>query len=100
MFDWAIFMKCFFEDAVTTSRELKLTLTARSCGQDEKAPMCGVPYHAAESYIQRLVEKGYKVAICDQMADPRLAKGLVKRGNYTDCYAGYFHERGGHGRKQ
>lgn len=73
------FYEMFFEDAVTTSRELKLTLTARSCGQDEKAPMCGVPYHAAESYIQRLVEKGYKVAICDQMEDPRLAKGLVKR---------------------
>ena len=73
------FYEMFFEDAVTTSRELELTLTSRSCGQDEKAPMCGVPYHAAETYIQRLVQKGYKVAICEQMEDPRLAKGLVKR---------------------
>ena len=69
----------FFEDAVTTSRELELTLTGRSCGQEERAPMCGVPYHSAENYIQRLVQKGYKVAICEQMEDPRLAKGLVKR---------------------
>ena len=73
------FYEMFFEDAITTSRELELTLTGRSCGQDEKAPMCGVPYHAAETYIQRLVQKGYKVAICEQMEDPRLAKGLVKR---------------------
>ena len=69
----------FFEDAVTTSRELELTLTGRSCGLEERAPMCGVPYHSAETYIQRLVQKGYKVAICEQMEDPRLAKGLVKR---------------------
>lgn len=73
------FYEMFFEDAVITSRELELTLTGRSCGQEERAPMCGVPYHSAETYIQRLVQKGYKVAICEQMEDPRLAKGLVKR---------------------
>lgn len=73
------FYEMFFDDAVTTSRELELTLTGRSCGQEERAPMCGVPYHSAETYIQRLVQKGYKVAICEQMEDPRLAKGLVKR---------------------
>ena len=73
------FYEMFFEDAVTTSRELELTLTGRNCGEGERAPMCGVPYHAAENYIQRLVQKGYKVAICEQMEDPKLAKGLVKR---------------------
>jgi len=73
------FYEMFFEDAVTTSRELELTLTGRASGAGERAPMCGVPYHAAETYIQRLVQKGYKVAICEQMEDPRLAKGLVKR---------------------
>lgn len=73
------FYEMFFEDAIVTSRELELTLTGRSCGQEERAPMCGVPYHSAETYIQRLVQKGYKVAICEQMEDPRLAKGLVKR---------------------
>ena len=73
------FYEMFFEDAVTTARELDLTLTGRSCGDNQRAPMCGVPYHAAETYIQRLVQKGYKVAICEQMEDPKLAKGLVKR---------------------
>ncbi len=73
------FYEMFFEDALTASRELELTLTGRACGENERAPMCGVPYHAAETYIQRLVQKGYKVAICEQMEDPRLAKGLVKR---------------------
>ncbi|MBO6157978.1 MAG: DNA mismatch repair protein MutS [Firmicutes bacterium] len=73
------FYEMFFEDAITTSKELELTLTGRSCGENERAPMCGVPYHAAETYIQRLVQKGYKVAICEQMEDPKLAKGLVKR---------------------
>ncbi len=73
------FYEMFFEDAVTASRELELTLTARSCGQDEKAPMCGVPYHAVEGYIQQLIQKGYKVAICEQMEDPKAAKGIVKR---------------------
>jgi len=73
------FYEMFFEDAVLASKELELTLTGRDCGLDERAPMCGVPYHAADSYIARLVEKGYKVAICEQMEDPALAKGLVER---------------------
>ncbi len=73
------FYEMFFEDAVNVSKELELTLTGKSCGQEERAPMCGVPYHAAETYINRLIEKGYKVAICEQMEDPQTAKGLVKR---------------------
>lgn len=73
------FYELFFDDAKTASRELELTLTGRDCGQEERAPMCGVPYHSAETYIARLVAKGYKVAICEQMEDPALAKGLVKR---------------------
>ena len=73
------FYEMFFDDAVTVSRELELTLTGKSCGLPERAPMCGVPYHAVEGYLNRLVSKGYKVAICEQMEDPALAKGLVKR---------------------
>ena len=73
------FYEMFFNDAKTVSQELELTLTGRECGQEERAPMCGVPFHSAESYIARLVEKGYKVAICEQMEDPKLVKGLVKR---------------------
>ena len=73
------FYEMFFEDAETVSRELELTLTGKDCGLTERAPMCGVPFHAADNYINRLVEKGYKVAICEQMEDPRLAKGIVKR---------------------
>lgn len=73
------FYELFFDDAITTSRELELTLTGRACGLEERAPMCGVPYHAADSYIPRLVEKGYKVAICEQMEDPATTKGLVRR---------------------
>ncbi|MCR5304446.1 MAG: DNA mismatch repair protein MutS [Lachnospiraceae bacterium] len=73
------FYEMFFEDAKTVSRELDLTLTGKSCGLVERAPMCGVPYHSCESYINRLVKKGYKVAICEQVEDPRKAKGLVKR---------------------
>ncbi len=73
------FYEMFFEDAQTVSKELELTLTGRSCGQDERAPMCGVPYHAVEGYLAKLVNKGYKVAICEQLEDPKLAKGLVKR---------------------
>ena len=69
----------FFNDAKIASRELELTLTGRDCGQEERAPMCGVPFHSAETYIARLVAKGYKVAICEQMEDPALAKGIVKR---------------------
>lgn len=73
------FYEMFFDDAITASRELELTLTGKSCGQDERAPMCGVPFHAVDSYLNRLVNKGYKVAICEQVEDPKLAKGLVKR---------------------
>ena len=73
------FYEMFFEDALTASKELELTLTGRSCGQEERAPMCGVPYHAVEGYLTKLVNKGYKVAICEQLEDPKLAKGLVKR---------------------
>ena len=74
------FYEMFFDDAITASRELELTLTGKDCGQEERAPMCGVPYHAAETYIARLIEKGYKVAICEQLEDPKTAKGIVKRG--------------------
>lgn len=73
------FYEMFFSDAETASRELEITLTGRDCGLDERAPMCGVPFHAADNYISRLINKGYKVAICEQVEDPALAKGLVKR---------------------
>ncbi len=73
------FYEMFYDDAKLASRELELTLTGRDCGQEERAPMCGVPFHSYESYLARLVAKGYKVAICEQMEDPALAKGLVKR---------------------
>lgn len=73
------FYEMFFDDAILVSRELELTLTGKSCGLPERAPMCGVPFHSANVYIARLVEKGYKVAICEQVEDPKLAKGLVKR---------------------
>ncbi|MBS6342365.1 MAG: DNA mismatch repair protein MutS, partial [Eubacterium limosum] len=73
------FYEMFFDDALKASKELEIALTGRDCGLDERAPMCGVPYHAAESYITKLVEKGYKVAICEQMEDPSAAKGIVKR---------------------
>jgi len=73
------FYEMFFEDAKLASKELELTLTGRDCGQEERAPMCGIPFHSYESYVARLVAKGYKVAICEQMEDPALAKGLVKR---------------------
>ena len=73
------FYEMFFDDALCVTKELELTLTGKSCGGDERAPMCGVPFHSAESYINRLVERGYKVAICEQVEDPKSAKGLVKR---------------------
>ena len=73
------FYEMFFDDAILASRELELTLTGRDCGEAERAPMCGVPFHASESYIARLIEKGYRVAICEQVEDPATAKGLVKR---------------------
>ena len=73
------FYEMFFEDAKTASEELEITLTGRDCGLSERAPMCGVPYHSCDSYIARLVERGYKVAICEQTEDPSKAKGIVKR---------------------
>ena len=73
------FYEMFFEDALTASRELEITLTGKSCGQEERAPMCGVPYHAVDSYLNKLVSKGYKVAICEQVEDPKNARGIVKR---------------------
>jgi DNA mismatch repair protein MutS len=79
MFRMGDFFEMFFDDAVTVAKELDLVLTGRSCGQDERAPMCGVPYHAVDGYLAKLVEKGYRVAICEQVEDPRLAKGIVKR---------------------
>ena len=73
------FYEMFFEDALTASKALEITLTGKDCGLEERAPMCGVPYHAVEGYLNKLVAKGYKVAICEQVEDPKLAKGLVKR---------------------
>ena len=73
------FYEMFYDDAILASRELELTLTGRDCGQEERAPMCGVPFHSCEGYIAKLVSKGYKVAICEQTEDPKAAKGLVKR---------------------
>ncbi len=73
------FFEMFFEDAIVCSRELELTLTGKDCGQAERAPMCGIPHHAMDSYISKLVERGYKVAICEQLEDPKQAKGIVKR---------------------
>src|SRR5471030_2565587 len=74
------FYEMFFDDALTVSRELELVLTGKNCGLEEKAPMCGIPHHAAAAYVPRLVNKGYKVAICEQLEDPKEAKGIVKRG--------------------
>ncbi len=73
------FYEMFFQDAITASKELEITLTGKDCGLEERAPMCGVPYHAVEGYLNKLVAKGYKVAICEQVEDPKTAKGLVKR---------------------
>lgn len=74
MFRLGDFYEMFFDDAITASRELDLTLTGRNCGLSERAPMCGVPHHAVQTYISRLIKKGYKVAICDQMQDPPRSK--------------------------
>ena len=74
------FYEMFFDDAIEVSRELELTLTGKECGMEERAPMCGIPYHAANVYIAKLIEKGYKVAICEQLEDPKNTKGMVKRG--------------------
>ena len=73
------FYEMFFDDALTASKELEITLTGRNCGQEERAPMCGVPFHSCEPYINKLVERGYRVAICEQVEDPNLAKGIVRR---------------------
>ena len=73
------FYEMFFDDAIVASRELEITLTGKACGMEEKAPMCGVPHHAVEIYLSRLIAKGYKVAICEQLEDPKTTKGIVKR---------------------
>jgi DNA mismatch repair protein MutS len=73
------FYEMFFDDAITVSKAIEITLTARNCGLEEKAPLCGVPYHSAENYLAKLVEKGFKVAVCEQVEDPKTAKGIVKR---------------------
>ena len=73
------FYEMFYDDAVLVSKELDLVLTGKQCGEEEKAPMCGVPYHSADTYIGKLVDRGYKVVICEQTEDPALAKGLVSR---------------------
>ena len=73
------FYEMFFDDAITASRELEITLTGKNCGLEERAPMCGVPFHSVDGYLNRLVQKGYKVAICEQVEDPKFAKGIVKR---------------------
>ena len=89
------FYEMFFDDALAASKALEITLTGKECGLKERAPMCGVPYHAVDSYLYRLVQKGFKVAIAEQMEDPKQAKGLVKRevtrivtpGTNLDTYA-------------
>ena len=73
------FYEMFFDDALIASKELEIALTGKNCGMEERAPMCGVPYHAVEAYLNKLVSKGYKVAICEQVEDPKTAKGIVKR---------------------
>ena len=73
------FYEMFFEDAELVSRELELTLTGKDCGLEKRAPMCGIPYHAVNSYISRLINNGHKVAICEQLTDPKASKGLVER---------------------
>ena len=73
------FFELFFDDAKLVSKELSLTLTGRDCGLEERAPLCGVPYHAVDAYLNQLVSKGYKVAICDQVEDPKTAQGIVRR---------------------
>ena len=73
------FYEMFFDDALTASRELEITLTGKECGLEERAPMCGIPFHAVDTYVSKLIEKGYKVAICEQLEDPKLTKGMVKR---------------------
>ena len=73
------FYEMFFDDALTASRELNITLTGRAAGLEERIPMCGVPYHSVDGYIAKLIKKGYRIAICEQVEDPKLAKGIVER---------------------
>ena len=73
------FYEMFFDDAILASKELEIVLTGRNCGLEERAPMCGVPHHSAQNYIAKLIEKGYKVAICEQVEDPSQAEGIVRR---------------------
>ena len=80
------FYEMFFDDALVASKELDITLTGKNCGLEERAPMCGVPFHAVDGYLNRLVSKGYKVAICEQMEDPATAKGIVKREVVRICH--------------
>jgi len=89
------FYEMFFDDAVVASKVLELVLTARDCGQEKKAPMCGVPHHSAGNYMQRLVAAGYKVAICDQMEDPSVAKGIVRRAVTRILTPGTITDQGG-----
>ena len=79
MFRLGDFYELFFDDAELAARELEITLTSREAGNNNRVPMCGVPYHAVDGYLARLIAKGYRVAICEQMEDPRQAKGIVKR---------------------
>ena len=83
------FYELFYDDAYTASRELDLTLTGKDCGLKERAPMCGVPYHAVESYVARLIKKGYRVAICEQVEDPKLAKGPGRARSYPGDKSGH-----------
>ena len=86
------FYEMFFEDAEKASKELELVLTGRDCGLPERAPMCGIPYHASNNYISRLINKGYKVAICEQVEDASLSKGIVKRDVIKVITPGTFNE--------
>lgn len=81
------FYEMFFDDALLVTKELEITLTGKDCGLEERAPMCGVPFHAAETYINRLIEKGYKVAICEQVEDPK-SKRSCKEGSHSYCDSG------------
>ena len=94
MFRLGDFYEFFFDDARLASSELELTLTGRDCGQEERAPMCGVPYHSVESYIQRLVQKGYKVAICEQTGGPRPCQGAGQARHCAGGDARHHHRRG------
>lgn len=91
------FYEMFFDDAVTASKAMEVTLTGKNCGMEEKAPMCGVPYHAADTYIAKLIEKGYKVAVCEQTEGSRRGKRNRKARSYPDRHAGNRSESGNAG---